>query len=301
MAEIPIDGIDVAEKPVIKQPEIIFNAVDTNIERQKLRRSLEKRGITLPETHEFSQLIKKVSEKLGVPPGTEFIIQDSEEVDAFFHPKFKTIVFSRGFCRFLLERNLPLTEDHIAAVLSHEIEHAEVLGDEYVSKVESSFIERLKGFQHHAEEYRADAQGMERLARGGYNPKAMIEMLKALPLTTGRYDLGHPEQIDRIRKLEDRLADDEHPLPNTTKERTPLDADLLKWLAGDSSFYNNTEELIHKTPEQLQANLLTTTSQTEFWTVFEVQQHIERVGLAKEIIAQNRTAVSRLCQKLMIL
>jgi hypothetical protein len=96
----------------------------------------------------------------------------------------------------------------------------------------------------------------------------MIETLKAFPLTTGRYDLVHPEQIDRIRKLEDRLADDEHPLPNTTKERTPLDADLLKWLAGDSPFYNHTEELIHKTPEQLQANLLATTSQTEFWTVF---------------------------------
>jgi len=301
MTEIPADGIDVTKTPVIKKPEIVFNAVDTNTERQKLRTSVEKRGFTLPETHELSQLIKKVSERLGVPSGTEFIIQDSEEVDAFFHPNSKIIGFSRGFCRFLLERNLPLTEDHIAAVLSHEIEHAEVLGDEYVSKVESSFTERLKGFQHHAEEYRADAQGMERLARGGYNPKAMIEMLKALPLTTGRYDLGHPEQIDRIRKLEDRLADDEHPLPNTSKERTTLDADLLKWLAGDSPFYNHTEELIHETPEQLQANLLATTSQTEFWTTYEAQHHIERVGLAKDIVAQNSTAVSRLTQKLMIL
>jgi hypothetical protein len=246
-------------------------------------------------------MVAGVTERLGVPPETEILTIDTEEVEAFFHPTSRTIVFSRGFARYLLERGLPLSEDHVAAVLGHELEHAHVIGDDYIKRVKSGYLERLKASQNHAEEYRADAEAMSRLSRAGYNPQAVVEMLKAFSLTHGRSDLGHPEQIDRIRKLEDRLADDEHPLSHTTKELTPINAELLTWFSGNSEVYDRTEQLIHSSPQDLEQKVLESETQDEFWTAYEVEQHAERVGAAKEILSQNPEAVDNLFKKLMII
>lgn len=243
------------------EPEIIPSVDKYAEHRDRLRSYMERKGELLPLDHEFTQLVHRVTERLGVPEQTELMILDTEEVDAFFHPESRTIAFTRGFGRYFLEQGLPLTEDHIAGVLGHELEHAHVIGDDYVNRVQSSYFERLKSMQNHAEEYRADAEAMRRLSRAGYNPQAVVEMLRAFPLTHGRGDMGHPEQIERVRKLEDRLADDEHPLSNTSKELTPIDGGLLTWMAGDSEVYNQTEKLIHSSAHELAQNLQTSETQ----------------------------------------
>ena len=110
-------------------------------ERQELRSKMEKKGNILPANHEFTKLIQKISEKLGVPDETEFMAIDSERPDAFFSQKSRSIVFSRGLAKYLLKREPKLSEDHIAAILAHEAEHAEVIGDDYINSI-----------QNHAEE-----------------------------------------------------------------------------------------------------------------------------------------------------
>lgn len=269
--------------------------------REKLRAVLEKKGDILPAEHKFTQLIGRVSERLGVPDQTELMVMDTEELEAFFHPESRTIAFTRGFVRYFLEQGLSITEDHIAAVMGHELEHAHVIGDDYVEKLRSSYFERIKATQNHAEEYRADAEAMRRLSKAGYNPTAVVEVLRAFPLTLGRSDLGHPEQIDRIRKLEDRLADDEHPLSHTTKEQTPIDTGLIEWFAQDSPVYNSTEKLLHSSPQDLHQSLLESSAQKAYWETHSVMKHTERVAEAKALVAQEEQPLQRLTHKLMIL
>lgn len=268
-------------------------------QRQKLCSYMERKGNILPADHEFTQLVQRVSERLGVPEQTELMVMDTEDVDAFFHPESRTVAFTRGFGRYFLEQGLPLTEDHIAAVLGHELEHAHVIGDNYVDRVQSSYFERLKSMQNHAEEYRADAEAMRRLSRAGYNPQAVIEMLRAFPLTQGRSDLGHPEQIERVRQLEDRLADDEHPLSNTSKELTPIDQELLTWMAGDSEVYNPTESRIRSSAHELAQNLQAVETQQQFWEIYTLKKHIDRVAATKTLTAEENQRLERLAAKLM--
>src|SRR3990170_2514142 len=102
----------------------------------------------------------------------------------------KAVVFSRGFGKLLLEKGLSLTEDHLAAVVSHELEHEET--KERLGPQSGEWLGMRRGASLQSEELRADAAGMERLARAGYNPRAMIEVYRAIGLTVGRYDRKHP-------------------------------------------------------------------------------------------------------------
>lgn len=269
-------------------------------EKKELRSYLEGMGEILPSDHKFTQLVQKVSEKLGVPEQTELMAIDTEDINAFYDPQSKTIVFTRGMCKFFLNQGLDLKEDHIAAVLGHELEHAEVIGDEYVSKIKGSFLERLKSMQRHAEEYRADAEAMGRLSKAGYNPNAVIEILKTTSLTHGRGELAHPEEIERIRKLEDRLADDEHPLSNTSKERTPLDKEMSAWFNGNSDVYSQTEELIHSSSDVLAQKLQKAKTQKEFWEIYDLKKHIDKISAAKTLTVEENQNLERLAVKLMV-
>lgn len=297
------------QEPIIKttasnelvQPEIVSPVNKYAEQKQELRSYLEKQGEILPADHKFTQFVQRISERLGIPEQTELMVIDTEEFNAFLDPQSRTVVLTRGLPRYLLEQGLELSEDHVAAVLSHELEHAQVLGDNYVARMKSSYLERLKGMQNHAEEYRADAEAMRRLSKAGYNPQAIIEMLRTLPLTSGRSDFAHPEYIERIRHLEDRLADDEHPLSNTSKERTPIDGELLAWMAGDSEVYNPTEKLIHSSAQELTQNLQTVKTQRQFWEIYDLKRHIDRIAAAKSLTAEENQNLERLAVKLMVL
>lgn len=288
-----------------KNSDLAVTAVDYSPQREQLKSGLEKQAEILPQTHEFSQLVQRASGKLGIPGQTEVATVDTDEMIAFFDPRSRTIVFSRGFARHLQEElpkaGIQFSEDHIAAVIAHELEHAEVLGDDYVKKLDKSFWERLKASFSHAEEYRADAAGMRRLARAKYNPNAMIEIFKSFSLTMGRDDISHPEIIDRIRKLEDELADDEHPIPNTTKDRQPItDSSLLKWISQDSEIYKMTETVIAKPMEEIDQMLMQSKNQKEFWDIQVLKEHVERVGVAKGAIEEQKELYDRIAKKVVI-
>lgn len=285
---------------IAKNSETVFAAVDYSSAREELRSTIEVKGEILPSSHEFTQLIQMVSQRLGIPDQTELAALDTEEADAYFDPNSRTMVFTRGLARYFLDNGLELSEDHIAAVLAHELEHAQVLGEDYVARVKSSFSERLKNVQHHAEEYRADAEAMRRLSKAGYNPKAVIEILRAFGLTSGRSDLGHPEEIDRIRKLEDRLADDEHPLSHTTKEPTPLEKDIINWLSQDSVIYDQTEKLLHSSTGELAQSLQSAETQQQFWDIYRLKRNVDRVAAAKALLRQEDQNLERLAVKLLI-
>lgn len=261
--------------------------------RESLRKDMEKKGFILPPEHEFSQLIEGISKRLSIPQSTEFILLDNEDFDAFLRIDADTIVVSRGTFRKLLDNKLTLSEDHIAALLAHEIEHAEL---------QLKYPPEEKGVSSlaHAEEYRADAEAMTRLSKAGYNPRAVIELFRSFPLILGRHDPSHPEVIDRVRKLEDRLADDKHPLAHTSKEKTPLNAEMITWIQENSEFYNRTEGLLGKPPEELEQILLQTTTQQEFWDTLEIKDHTERVAAAKTLIEQQKEVVDRFVAKMMI-
>lgn len=269
--------------------------------REKLKVALEKKGYILPASHQFTQAVRTVSEKLGVPVDTDFMVLDSEDVEAFFHPDSKIVVFSRGFGRYLMEYGLELKEDHLTAILGHELEHAHVIGADPSEQIGSNLLLRLKAATNHAEEYRADADGMRRMSRAGYNPTAMVEFHRTLSLTHGRFGLSHPEQIDRIRHLEDRLADDEHPLSHTTKDKTPFDPELMTWFLGDSDFYQEAESLLHSTPDQLQERLLNSKTQREFWIAWGVLTHVERIANAKALVDADAELLENIFRKYVVL
>jgi hypothetical protein len=282
-------------------PELISSSIDKYAkQKQELHSYLEQIGEMLPPDHKFTQLVQKVSEKLGIPGKTDLIAMDTEEINAFYDPESKTVVLTRGWCRYLIEQGLSLKEDHMAAVLGHELEHARVLGDDYVQRLKSSYLERFKNIQNHAEEYRADADAMRRLSKAGYNPRAMIDIFRTTSLTHGRRDLKHPEQIERIRQLEDKLADDEHPLSNTSKELTPIDKEMLTWITTDSDVYNKTEKLIHSSTNELARDLQTVKTQQQFWEIYDLKRHIDRVAAAKSLTVEENQNLERLAMELMV-
>lgn len=284
-----------------RNSEMSFASVDRSLQRQELKTYMGERAVILPESHEFTQMARRVSERLGIPEDTEFLAMDTEDFNAFFHPESRTVGFTRGFFRYFIERGLDVSEDHVAALLGHELEHAHVAGDDWLDKVKLSYLERALNMQNHAEEYRADAEAMSRLSRADYNPRAVVELLRAMPLIHGRNDLGHPEQIDRVRKLEDRLADDEHPLSNTSKPLTPLSQDLLTWFVQDSDVYNRTERLLHSSSAQLDQALASAETQPQFWEIFQIKRHVDKVEAAKALVDQEDPQIEQLAIKLMVL
>lgn len=249
-------------------------------EREKLRKKFEKRGIILPEDHEFTRLVTSICEKIGAGD-KEVLVIDDEEFNAAFYPNAETIVMSRGMCRKFLEMGLDLKEDHLAAVAYHEITHSE-------GESERS---------NHAEEYRADLGGMRKLAAAGYNPHAMIEWQQVFPYLHGRGGESHPEIIERMRNLEEQLADDEHPFAHTSKAETQLSEELLEWFRGDSSVYDRTERLLHASPAEIAAALAETTTQQEFWELYMLYQHAEKVAKVKRALDVHGEAYTQFAKK----
>ncbi|MCA9371198.1 MAG: hypothetical protein KC680_04525, partial [Candidatus Peregrinibacteria bacterium] len=259
--------------------------------RENLRAQLEKSGEILPPEHPASQFLMRVTNRLGKPDDIAVICLDSEAWMAGYEPSSRTVVVSREFLRTVVKSIPDASEDHVAAVLAHELEHRHADVKEW-EKAKKPFTNPTAYFSanfNHSEELRADAEGMEQLARTGYDPMAMIEMLdKVLGVGSGRGDRAHPETIDRIRHLENRLADDEHPIANIGKEHTPFDPELLNWIEQKSEVYDKTDELLSMNDEQLADALGSAETVEEFWTVLKVIKHREAVGEAKAIAGEDR-------------
>src|SRR5262249_51786106 len=123
--------------------------------------------------------------------------------------------FTKGLLKILT------TEDQVAAVLGHELEHENLykrFGAHMNSKIEESS---------------ADVGSMFALREAGYQPEAMKEALAVLPLPTK--DLfsriasaadAHPEMHTRIRNVEDVQAWLERNKGRSKAQPTPFDSAL---------------------------------------------------------------------------
>jgi hypothetical protein len=243
----------------------------------EMKQQLWQMGEILPHTNSLSQVIEKIAGNVGIPPEISTICLDSDTATAFFSSTNKCIVFSKGLAKTLIEQGLSLTEDHLAAIIAHEITHQDT--NERING-DYSFIRTSK---LHSEEYRADREGMLLMAEAGYNPHGMIEVFQALGLTQGRHDNSHPEIIERIRHLERSLADDIHPIPNTTKEFQALLPEVISFIQEDSRVYDETEALLSLSSHELENHLLQTTTQAEFWKYYRQERHARRVEYARTL------------------
>src|SRR4051812_9810020 len=62
---------------IAKNPEMSIADVDRSGSRTILHEMMEKKGSILPPTHEFTQTVRRISERLGVPEDTEILVVDS--------------------------------------------------------------------------------------------------------------------------------------------------------------------------------------------------------------------------------
>ncbi|GLI53834.1 MULTISPECIES: M48 family metalloprotease [Thermodesulfovibrio] len=197
---------------------------------------------TLYENHELTNYINSIgkvialhSEKPFTFGGYHFALLNSNEINAFACP---------GGIVFLTKGMLKLakSEDELAAIIAHEIAHvnhrdginsikqarwtealtiigttaAKQYGDEDLLKLvnifENSIDDILKtlivnGYSK-TQEYAADEKALQYLAKAGYNPYAVLNVLERLRQSTkseGGILNTHPDTTDRINNLKDKI------------------------------------------------------------------------------------------------
>lgn len=197
---------------------------------------------TLYENHELTNYINSIgkvialhSEKPFTFGGYHFALLNSNEINAFACP---------GGIVFLTKGMLKLakSEDELAAIVAHEIAHvnhrdginsikqarwtealtiigttaAKQYGDEDLLKLvnifENSIDDILKtlivnGYSK-TREYAADEKALQYLAKAGYNPYALLNVLERLGQSTtskGGILNTHPDTTDRINNLKDKI------------------------------------------------------------------------------------------------
>lgn len=185
----------------------------------------------------LGQALAEASDKPETFGGYHFLALDSADINAFAAPG-GLIFVTRG----LLE--CCETEDAVAAVLAHEIGHVQhqhglrqiksgrltsaltILAAEGVKSFAGQDLAQLteafegsisditttmiqNGYSRDLE-YQADAAALEILRRTGYDPRALVAMLKIMQarLKPGGSDFAktHPSPADRITRAQKRLA-----------------------------------------------------------------------------------------------
>ena len=169
--------------------------------------------------------------------GYHFLIQDSDEINAFAAPG-GFIFVTRGILRCCRH------EDAVAAVLAHEIGHVQsrhglqaikksritdavtilaiegtkAFGNEELASLTRTFEGSIaditstlvvNGYSR-AFEYQADSGAVNILYRVGYNPSGLVDMLKVMEqrLTPGGHDFvkTHPSPAKRMSEIETYLS-----------------------------------------------------------------------------------------------
>jgi len=260
-------------------------------ERSKLQKYLHENGEILSKSHPFSKTCEVCFSKLlKTKPelrGIELICLDTEnEGIAFYSPDSKSIVISKGVLTGLINNGLDIHEDHIAAIIAHEIIHGE--RDVRVDKEnEEKYITSLKyNLAGHNQEMEADRKGMLLLSESGFNPKAMIEMLYSFDNLKNQFSsLSHPNELIRINHLKDSLYDDEHPIQNTDKELAVLDDNVLSFLTAPSeNVYKFTEKLLNSDKPSLKDIILDTKTVEDFLIALKAYKLVEKVSLSKVLV-----------------
>lgn len=248
--------------------------LDARLEHDKV---LAKAGEVLTVPHPVANEIQAITSQLNYPADTEVIAVDSEEFLGYFHPLANRIVISRGLLMYLSKNVKDFNIDHVAAVLAHEKQHALAEDAKPIKNFDSN-AEMYLATHSPAEELRADAEGMQDMARSGFNPKAMRDVLVSFGLRSGRYDSAHPEILDRVHHLDNRMIDDEHPVTHTTQPYKRLSQVLKKWCTEKSSVYEETEQYLVSSSPMLQTKVLEAVSLDEFEKSLSVKRHKEAIG-----------------------
>ncbi len=184
------------------------------------------------------QTLAMASDKPETFGGYHFLILDSDEINAFAAPG-GFIFLSRGMLR------LCHTEDQLAAVLAHEVGHvqfghaigaisnsrwtqaftilgtegAKSFGGEQLSQLTSAFEGSINDITHkmitsgyaRGQEREADSAAVTIMARVGYNPNALAQVLQNMSkeLKPDGHDFAatHPKPEDRIADLNKMVGD----------------------------------------------------------------------------------------------
>lgn len=194
-------------------------------------RPLDDHGLNL-YLNELGQTLAKASDMPQTFGGYHFLVQDSEEINAFAAPG-GLIFVTRGMLR------CAKTEDALAAVLAHEIGHtqlkhglqaikkarissalttigmesAKTFGGEDLVQLTQTFENTIaditqtminSGYSRQFE-YQADAIAVKIMNRVGYDPNALVEMLSVMEarLKPGGFDFAktHPSPASRIADI----------------------------------------------------------------------------------------------------
>lgn len=181
----------------------------------------------------LGQTLAAASDKPEIFGGYHFLVLDSDDINAFATPGGH-IFITRGLMRCCQ------TEDDLAAILAHEIGHiqlrhgmqsieksrrthaltvlategAKTLGSDEVAKLTDSFSDVISDITNslinngysRAFEYEADKAAVALVGRVGYNPGAIIDVLKTMGknIKQGGLDFAktHPASSDRIQELQ---------------------------------------------------------------------------------------------------
>jgi predicted Zn-dependent protease len=186
----------------------------------------------------LGQSLAQLSDRPETFGGYHFLILDSAEINAFAAPGGLVFV-SRGLLR------CADSEDGVAAILAHEIGHVvrqhglkaiktarfkdaglaigkaavEELGPSELAKVTAAFSGTIdditstlvnSGYSRSAEK-EADLTAVDILKRAGYDPNALVRMLKVMEsrLKPGGPGFGktHPDPEERIASIQEALGD----------------------------------------------------------------------------------------------
>ena len=202
--------------------------------------------------NEIGMTLVSVSDAPETFGGYHFAVIDSPAINAMSAPGGFVYV-SSGFLKVLPD------EDALAAVLAHEIAHvvrqdgahavsnaelfsalseastqgASIAASESgvsalpmittaLSESVDGVMEKLltKGFDR-SQEYRADLYAAQLLERAGYDPEALVGVLKILEAQSGKDSGGwfatHPAPADRIEELEDDYTFGDAPTPSQSR------------------------------------------------------------------------------------
>lgn len=258
------------------------------VEREKLVDYLDREGEILSAEHPFQKKVVEICKRLEISDKDQIYGVDTEDDGlAFYGNRFRAIALGKGIFNLLQNNGLTLSEDHIAAVLAHELVHSQRKnqGDNPRERYQSALKYNMAG---HNQEYEADRKGMMMLARAGYNPNAMVEIISHFNnLKDVNYSTSHPEDLNRVNHLKGVLFDDTHPLANTDKAYTPLDSEIAGWIAAPSeTVYQQTERRLEaKSSVVLKEKMLGAENSADFLEDLKAYKHavaIERANAIKD-------------------
>lgn len=199
-----------------------------------------------PVYQEINRIFQDVLSAAGVGnQGIRLNIINSEDVDAYWMVDSGEFFLSLGLIKqlksWLEENGKTLTQDMIAAVLSHEVRHL-------VQHIEGRDVvpqEKSKNWRMMSQnkEYDADTGGLYITAFAGFNPNAMVDVLKFLDaLGDVPFISSHPKSDNRIGEVQKILQSPDHFIPNVDKpsldfSRAFLGDDLVKTEAKSAAFH----------------------------------------------------------------